>query len=197
MPKSYSEKEFQKDLMELEYLIKNSNKQNKKNKSMKGGKNNNNENNNNMKGGKNNEEYFEEDEEDDYDDQEGGKIEDSDKLRSFTVCHLHGKELKEEIGDVKIKVGRTPLAAARKLFSSIANNHDLKGNALHNFKATFSIREKTRGSKTHNKVYGPYHGKYLKEKKDVKLKSGKVIHYGKVAEVKLAKHHVSNQKGGK
>jgi hypothetical protein len=190
MPKNYSEKEFQKDLMELENLIKNSNKQNKNNKNMKGGKNKD----------KDDNDYDYNDNEydsDDDDNQEGGKIEENDKLRTFTVCHLHGKELKEEIGEAKIKVGRTPLAAARKLFTSIANHNDLKGNALHNFKATFSIREKTRGSKTHDKVYGPYHGKFHKQNKDVKLKSGKVVHYTKVAEVKLSKHHVSNQKGGK
>lgn len=178
MPKNYSQKDFEKDLKELEYLIKNNNKNAKNSKSVSK-----------------------------LDNMHGGKIEKDDKVRTFTVSILNGKELTEEIGDISIKEGRTPLSAAKKLFSSLAKHNKLKGNAKHSFKATFMIREKTRSRKTHDKVYGPYSGKYHKytpdeiKKSEIKLKSGKIIRHTLRPDVKLSKSNKSNkssnQKGGK
>jgi len=183
MPKNYSQKEFERDLMELENLIK-------KNNNQKGGKQ-------EKKNGKQSKQQQKQEQE--QQEQEGGKVMDGDKTRKFTVCHLNGKELTDEIGHVEIKVGRTPLNAAKKLLKSIAKHMNLKGNARHSLKATFMIRETTRDSK--HKMYGPYHGRYHKytpeELKKAQLKKVKQSFTMKPV-VKLAKHGKANhQKGGK
>ncbi len=185
MPKNYSQKEFEQDLKELEKLIKKNNKSN-------------------MKGGKHSKEEEEEREEEEEEEMEGGKVEEDDKTRKFTVCQLNGKDLTDEIGHVEIKVGRTPLNAAKKLLKSIAKHMKLKGNARHSLKVTFVIRESTRGSKRHNKMYGPYHGRYHKytpeeaKKAAVKKPDGTLQKFGLKPMVKLAKHGKTNhQKGGK
>jgi hypothetical protein len=186
MPKNYSQKEFEKDLTELENLIKENNKKN-----MKGGK-------------KSKKEEEEEEMEEEEEEMKGGKVEEDDKTRKFTVCQLNGKDLTDEIGHVEIKVGRTPLNAAKKLLKSIAKHMKLKGNARHSLKATFMIRESTRGSKKHDKMYGPYHGRYHKytpeeaKKASIKKADGTLQKFGLKPIVKLAKHgKMNHQKGGK
>jgi len=192
MPKNYSQKQFEKDLEELENLIKKNNQ--------KGGKKNKHE---EEEYEEEEEEYEEEEEEEEEGEEEeeeeeepqyGGKIKKGDKTRKFTVCHLNGKELSEEIGHVEIKVGRTPLNAARKLLKSIAKHMKLNGSARHNLKVTFTIRETGRDSK--HKMYGPYHGSYKKyTPEEMKKAQLKKVSQGFTMKpiVKLAK----NQKGGK
>ena len=115
-------------------------------------------------------------------DMQGGA---DDKRRHFRVVRLNGKDV--NIGDVTIKMHQNPVAAARKLLRSICKFEGLKKLNKLKCHAVFYIYESSRGSR--NKVYGPYKGSYVKlDGKDKKVsKDGKVITYTMKANVKKLK----------
>lgn len=162
----YTKAQFENDLQQLEKLIHENNSQSQSN--------------NNQFQSNNN--------------QFGGKVAYVAGQRHFRVVELDGKEVK--IGMVKIKVGQTPLNAARKLLMSIADEKGLKKLSKLNLKAKYVIQETTRGSA--HKMFGPYSGKYVKytaeELKKAKTSDGKVSFTMKPV-VKLAKKG-SNHTGG-
>jgi hypothetical protein len=108
-----------------------------------------------------------------------------DKRRHFRVVRLNGKDV--NIGDVTVKMHQNPVAAARKLLRSICKFEGLKKLNKLKCHAVFYIYESGRGSR--NKVYGPYKGSYVKlDGKDKKVsKDGKVITYTMKANVKKMK----------
>ena len=116
------------------------------------------------------------------DDMQGGA---DDKRRHFRVVRLNGKDV--NIGDVTIKMHQNPVAAARKLLRSICKFEGLKKLNKLKCHAVFYIYESGRGSR--NKIYGPYKGSYVKlDGKDKKVsKDGKVITYTMKANVKKMK----------
>ena len=115
-------------------------------------------------------------------DMQGGA---DDKRRHFRVVRLNGKDV--NIGDVTIKMHQNPVAAARKLLRSICKFEGLKKLNKLKCHAVFYIYESGRGSR--NKIYGPYKGSYVKlDGKDKKVsKDGKVITYTMKANVKKMK----------
>jgi len=157
--KMYTQKDFNKDLEELESLI------NHDKKNYYGGNNNNNNNDDededddNHYGGYNNNNNNDDDEEDEHNYYEGGKKEYTGEYRNFKILEVDGKEVKLE-GRVSIKDHQTPLNAAKKLLTSYAKHHELRDNGKIKLKIVYKIQETTRGSK--NKIYGPYSGKYYK-----------------------------------
>ena len=156
---SFSKKDFEKELKELENL---------------------------MKGGYEDKDMLDDDgsvQPDDMgDDMQGGA---DDKRRHFRVVRLNGKDV--NIGDVTIKMHQNPVAAARKLLRSICKFEGLKKLNKLKCHAVFYIYESGRGSR--NKIYGPYKGSYVKlDGKDKKVsKDGKVITYTMKANVKKLK----------
>jgi hypothetical protein len=116
------------------------------------------------------------------DDMQGGA---GDKKRHFRVVRLNGKDV--NIGDVTVKMHQNPVAAARKLLRSICKFQGLKKLNKLKCSAVFYIYESGRGSR--NKIYGPYKGSYVKlDGKDKKVsKDGKVITYTMKANVKKMK----------
>jgi hypothetical protein len=115
-------------------------------------------------------------------DMQGGA---DDKRRHFRVVRLNGKDV--NIGDVTVKMHQNPVAAARKLLRSICKFQGLKKLNKLKCSAVFYIYESGRGSR--NKIYGPYKGSYVKlDGKDKKVsKDGKVITYTMKANVKKMK----------
>jgi hypothetical protein len=194
MPKSiknqYTQKQFEKDLNELELLIKEN--------SLKGGKNNN-ENNKNNKNNENNEnnEDDENDENDENDEMEGGKKEYTGEYRHFKMVEADGKPVKSN-ARADIKEHQTPLNAAKKLLTSMVKKEKLTDNAKTKLKVIFYIQETNRDSKS--KIYGPYVGTYHKytpsEAAKAKSAKGKVSFKFKPI-VKLYKGNKKEQKGGK
>ena len=157
---SFSKKDFEKELKELENL---------------------------MKGGYEDKDMLDDDgsvqtNDDMGDDMQGGA---DDKRRHFRVVRLNGKDV--NIGDVTIKMHQNPVAAARKLLRSICKFEGLKKLNKLKCHAVFYIYESGRGSR--NKIYGPYKGSYVKlDGKDKKVsKDGKVITYTMKANVKKLK----------
>jgi hypothetical protein len=172
--KTYSSSEFNKDLEQLEKLINQENQQQKKQQKQK--------------------QQTQQQQQQQQQQQHGGKKEYDGEYRHFRVVELDGKEVK--IGMVRIKEGQTPLNAARKLLMSIADEKNMKKMNKLNLKAKYVIQETTRGSA--HKMYGPYHGKYIKytaeEMKKAKASKGKVTFTMKPV-VKLHKHKM-HHKGG-
>jgi hypothetical protein len=225
MPKSvnskYSKKDFEKDLKELENLIKENHKGGKKSKkNQKGGAG-------EMMGdtfGDHMKDNFGDHMKDNFGEpmgekfgepmmggkkskkhqsagkkskkhQSAGKKEYTGSYRHFRVIKLNGKEVK--FGNVSIKETQTPLNAARKLLLSVAKHQNLTKSKKLGLKAVYLIQETTRGSA--HKIFGPYQGKYVKytaeEAKTAMTADGKVKFTMKPV-VKLVKEKNSAQKGG-
>jgi hypothetical protein len=189
MPKNtYTQKDFEKDLSELEKLIEENNKYSN---NQRGGRNNRNNNNNN-------DNYYDDDE-DDNESYYGGANSEEGK-RHFKIVELKGKAV--DFARITISDKATPLNAAKKALLSIAEKEELEGNDKVKLNVTFSIQETTQGSK--KKIYGPYSGKFHKytkeeaEKASYKIKlgpnKGKVITPKMKPMVKL--HKGNMHKGG-
>lgn len=192
MPKNYSQKDFEKDLNELEDLIKQNNDGPRND--YYGNYNNNGNNNGNYYGG-----HYDEDNDEDNDNnnnyQGGANSEEKEKKRHFRVVELRGKMI--HIGSVHVKMHNSPLSAAKKLLTSIAEHDGLSGHNKAKLPTTvFCIQEITRGSK--NKIYGPYTGKFHKyTPEEVKKASAAGQHFHMKAVVSLYKgeHHMKHHKG--
>ena len=165
----YSQKEFEKDLNELEKLLK------------IGGSKNNQENFNDQDDEEDEDEeqyggyeYNDEDDEDDEDEDneeeneyyklEGGKKKNSEgPLRHFKLIEVNGKEASSSARP-SLKTHQSPVSAAKKLLSSITK--DLSESEKLKSKTIFKMKETTRTSGK-RKVYGPYIGTYIKYKEPV------------------------------
>ncbi len=115
-------------------------------------------------------------------DMQGGA---DDKRRHFRVVRLNGKDV--NIGDVTIKMHQNPVAAARKLLRSICKFEGLKKLNKLKCSAVFYIYESSRGSrnKIYGPYKGSYVKLDGKDKKV--SKDGKVITYTMKANVKKLK----------
>jgi hypothetical protein len=169
---SYSQKDFNNDLQELEKLIK------------KGGNNNNNNNNNNDN------------------EQNGGKKDKyTGTYRHFKLYEVNGKPVDID-SIVNIKEHHTPINAAKKLLRSYCNSKKLSKNDKYKIHITFSIRETTRGSDKSKSIYGPYTGRYHKytpeemKKATYSIGSGKKLVLTMKPVVKLHKKKNVVHKGG-
>jgi hypothetical protein len=224
MKNSYSQKDFEKDINQLEKLVRNqslkkslsksmksksmrnnnnneNNENNKENKSTDE-KNENNNNNNENKSKKEKKEKKDNNENNENNEQDGGKKEYTGEMRHFKLWEVDGKLVDYE-STSSIKEHHSPLTVAKRLLKTIAARHKLTGNDKVKLKPTmYTIKETTQGSK--KKVFGPYMGKYVKyapnEIKKVKLPGGKTIVYKLKTVVKLHKKKNHNkmmeQKGG-
>ena len=124
-------------------------------------------------------------------------------FRHFKVEDLNGKPVKYD-GIANIKEHQTPLNAAKKLLKSICLEHKLKGDNKLKMNATFTIRETTRGS--NHKIYGPYTARYHKytpeEMKKAKA-AGQKFRMKPIVKLQKKKTNnkrpvtTTNQKGGK
>jgi hypothetical protein len=108
-----------------------------------------------------------------------------DKRRHFRVVRLNGKDV--NIGDVTVKMHQNPVAAARKLLRSICKFEGLKKLNKLKCHAVFYIYESGRGSrnKVYGPYKGSYVKLDGKDKKV--SKDGKVITYTMKANVKKMK----------
>jgi len=226
MPKSlknqYTQKQFEKDLNELELLVKQ-----QKIKGGKPGKKEEKEEEEEEKeeesvlvggdgdgdddgddddddDGDDDEEEDDDDDDDDYDKdrvKEGGarrgKKEYDGPYRHFKFVEVDGKPY-TSTARANITNYQTPLNAAKKLLSSMIKQEKLSDNAKSKLKIVFYIKEINRESK--NKKYGPYIGTYYKytpsEAAKAKTLGGKVSFKFKPI-VKLYKGNKKEQKGGK
>ena len=155
---SFSKKDFEAELKELENL-------------MKGGY---------EDGDMSNDGSFHDNDTDD--NMQGGA---DDKRRHFRVVRLNGKDV--NIGDVTVKMHQNPVAAARKLLRSICKFQGLKKLNKLKCSAVFYIYESGRGSrnKIYGPYKGSY---VKLDGKDKKVsKDGKVITYTMKANVKKLK----------
>lgn len=186
---NYTQKEFEKDLNELEKLIKN------------------------QKGGNNKEDFDEEDfeeenyEEEDLDDEEdededdyeeneqyGGKAKYEGTYRHFKLVEVDGKKV--DYGKSHIKEHQTPINAAKKILLSIALKKGLKANDKLKLPHTvFSIQETTRGSKKHGKI-STYSGKYKKYTPEEMKKAQASGQSFKMKPIVKLHHEKQNHKGG-
>ena len=184
---SYTQKQFEHDLNQLENLIS---------KNQQGGSHNNNNDNDNNNNNNNNDD--DEDSEDEDEEQNGGAKDYKGTFRHFKVYELNGKKVTFD-NTVSIKEHHTPLNAAKKLLRSICLHQNLKGMKKLDVHAVYTIRETTRGAKTHDKIYGPYKGKYVKyTPEEVKKATASGVSFKMKPVVKLDKSKVGNvaHKGG-
>jgi hypothetical protein len=170
----YTQKQFEKDLSQLEELVS------------KGGSYNN---------------YEDDSDDESYDSedppQQGGAKDYSGSYRNFKIVEVNGKAVKYDSG-ASIKEHQTPLNAAKKLLKSICLQMGLKGMKKLDCHVTFVIQETTRGSK--KKMFGPYKGKYMKyTPEEAKKATASGISFKMKPVVKLHKHSSpkkSPMKGG-
>ena len=206
--RNYTQKQFEKDLSELERMIRNEQRGGKKNSSRRnneneenqeGGKKKNssrrNENNNNMEGGKKkNSSRGNENN----NNMSGGKAMHSEEgQRHFKLVEVNGKKVTYEAGS-HIWEHQSPLSAAKKLLKSIAHQQGLRGNNKVKLGTVhFVMQETTRGRKTHGKM-SHYTGKYRKytpeEMKKAKVSGRPFSMKPEVHKTKHHKHHVMNAK---
>jgi hypothetical protein len=197
---NYSQKDFEKDLQELEQLIEQNQKGGNNNNNNNKNNNNNNKNknnNNNQEEEDNDDEVLEEEEEEEDDDNNNqmGGLKDG-HLRHFKLFEVNGQKVKLN-GTANIKENQTPLNAAKKLLGSYCRSKNIKGSNRSKVHITFTIRETNRDSDKSRNVYGPYDGYYKKyDKKKVIKINGKTIEYTVEPIVKLHKEKSKGHKGG-
>jgi hypothetical protein len=115
----------------------------------------------------------------------GGKVVYQSPTRHFRIAILDNKKIKRSkrgIGNADAVISSftgKPIYAARKLLSSICKHKGLKKMNRLKCNVIFWMKETTRG---HNKIFGPYKGKFVNllkygKEKIVKLKNGTIVKY--------------------
>lgn len=152
MPKkNYSQSDFDKELKQLESLMKNNHNED------------------------DDDDYNSNDDRDMF----GGKEEDKRHFK-IVMLDGKEVARGSEIGDARanITMKANPLDAAKKLFRSVCKHRKLSGMNKLKCHAEFYIKETTNDS--HKKIYGPYSGKYVKmAPKTIDLGGKKVTYHMK------------------